>query len=139
MKWGMRVSAYPSTKHPKAPCLTPVPVRPANKIMMGNSLIMPRTTTPCMAAVVSAPLRIHPPIESGNTSIITPAPVVITGAIPVTSIGTPPPSIPEKKIDAYIRRDIHARGFWQHNHCRRRFDYNRRWKADSNTHGHTSH
>jgi len=51
-----------------------------------------------MVVIESSPTWVYIIIEARGMTIITPAPVVITGAIPTTFPWTPPIATPEKQV-----------------------------------------
>ena len=113
----------------------PVPMQS----LRGDPLIMPRVPVPIALPVISSPARVHIKIETRNTAIITPAAVIIMGAIPAAFPRTPPPATPEKQVYVYFGNHIHIRRVRQDDHFRRRLKYDRRRQTNINAHTHLRH
>jgi hypothetical protein len=62
-----------------------------------------------MISVVSSPTWVYIKIKTWNIVIITPAPVIITWAIPTTFPKTPPPTIPEIEVYINVRGNVDIR------------------------------
>jgi hypothetical protein len=62
-----------------------------------------------MISEVSSPTRVYVKIETWNLVIVTPAPVIITRAVPATFPKTPPPTIPEIEVYINVRDNVDIR------------------------------
>ena len=97
------------------------------KASMRNPFIAPRVAVPIALPVVSSPARVDIVVETWNTAIIHPTPVVIARAVPTAFPGTPPPPVPEKQVYIDFGNDVHIARIRQHDHIRRGLKYNR-WR-----------
>jgi hypothetical protein len=76
------------------------------KPLVRNPLIVPPVAVPIMVTVVSSPAWVYIIVEAWNMAVIDPSPVIIMRPIPATFPWTPPPPIPEKQINVYIRGNV---------------------------------
>jgi hypothetical protein len=79
-----------------------------------------------MLSVVSPPSWVYIKVKRWNAVIITPAPVVIMRAIPAAFPETPPETVPEKQVYIYIGSNVDIGRIRQHDHIRRRLQYDGR-------------
>jgi hypothetical protein len=81
------------------------------KLPVRNPPIVPRTALPPVTLVIASPVRVYMRIEARDAmTVIGPASIIITWAVPATFPGAPPPTIPEKELYLNIRSNIKARG-----------------------------
>jgi hypothetical protein len=73
-----------------------------------NPLIVPPVAVPIMVAVMSSPAWVYIIVKARNMAVINPPPVIIMRPIPATFPWTPPPAVPEKQINVYIRSNVHV-------------------------------
>jgi hypothetical protein len=92
-----------------------------------------------MVSVVSSPTWVYIKIETRDTIIITPTPVIIMGAIPTTFPWTPPPTIPEKQVRIYIGSNVHIVRIRHHYHSWWYGKCDGRWQRNSNVNIYTCH
>jgi len=85
-----------------------------------------------MVSVVSSPTWVYIKIKPWNIVIISPAPVIIMGAIPTTFPWTPPPTIPEKQVYIYIRNNVNIVRIRHHYHIRSGLKYDEWWQRNMN-------
>jgi hypothetical protein len=101
------------------PMLSRMPALPVLlKLSVRNRSIVPPVPLPRMVSVVGSPVWVYIKIKSWNVGIITPAPVIIVGAIPPTLPETPPPAIPEKHVYGDIRHNVHIVRIRERDHIR---------------------
>jgi hypothetical protein len=61
-----------------------------------------------MVLIVPSPAGVYIIVETRNMAVIDPPAVIILRPIPATFPWTPPPAIPEKQINVYIRSNVNA-------------------------------
>jgi hypothetical protein len=92
----------------------PVPiVLPALPVLLkpplGDPFELPPVPVPIMLPIISPPTRVDIEIKTRHLPVITPAPVIISRAIPAAFPKAPPPAIPEKEVYIDVRIDIDMR------------------------------
>jgi hypothetical protein len=83
-------------------------------------------------SVVSSPTWVYIKIETWNSVVISPALVVITGAIPPAFPWTPPPTVPEKQVYIYVGNNVNSVCIRHHYHIRRCLKYDGWWQRNTN-------
>ncbi len=117
-----------------------VPAFPALlKPAVVDPLIIPWVSVPVMASVVPSPARVDIIIEAWDMIEIGPAPIVITGAVPVPIPQAPPPAVVEEHIPVHIGNRIDVGRIGQHYHRRRCLKDDGRRQGYSDAHAYLRH
>jgi hypothetical protein len=109
------------------------------KSLVVNPFIVPVMSIPVTVPVVNPPSRVYIIIELWNAPIIAPATVIVTGAIPATMPGTPPPAVPEEQVYLYPRNSIYIVCVRQDHDNRRFREYNGWRQTDADAYAYLCH
>ena len=89
------------------PMLLSFPIVPVLlHIVVAHAFRAPGLAAPGVLVVFSPPIVVHFPIENRFVVIITPAPVIVSRAVPVPVPGTPPKAVEEKDVRLHVRGHV---------------------------------
>jgi hypothetical protein len=104
-----------------------------------NPLIVPAVPVPIMMTVVSSPAWVYIKIKARNMAVIHPPAVIVMRAIPTAFPWAPPPSVPEKQINVYIRSNVDVARVREHYHLWRCCKCDERWQRNMNANFYPCH
>lgn len=105
-----------------------LPISP--QITMRYRTVDPIVASPIAVIVIPSPSGIHVRVKDGDSAVKHPPMIIITGTVPTSLPGPPPPAVPKEKIYVKPRYRVNTFGFRQWNDFRWVHKRNRWWQTD---------